>query len=192
MIRGILTAILCVTAACSELRAEELPKREFRAITVESDAVCRVWLIPRDETLANKRLKSKQIPVSYIEELGLIQLTGRMHYKEAITFDEVLHSKKIDGLDVSYTDVREDDLERISRCRTLRHLYVSGVQLSATMIDSLGKMDHLEYLNLFETNITAKQTESLSSRLPNATIETMSPDGLAAECDGYFHLEISR
>ncbi|OYP31656.1 hypothetical protein [Rhodopirellula sp. MGV] len=192
MICVILVTILCATSAISRLHALEPPRREFRALTVESDAVCRAWLIPRGEALAEERLKSKQLPASYIEELGVIRLTGRMRYKAAITFDELLQSKKLDGLDLSYIDVREDELARISKCRTLRHLYISGVRLSATMIDSLGKMDRLEYLNLFETNLTAKQIEELSTRLPNTKIEAMKSDGLAAACDGYIHLELRK
>ncbi len=130
MLRAFLLAIGAVTAASSCLYTQEPSQREFRAITVESDAICRAWFIPTDEALAKNRLKSKQIPVSYIEELDLIHLTGRM--------------------------------------------------------------TQLEYLHVFETNLTAKQIEGLATQLPAANIATKTPSGLAASCDGYLHLGLSK
>jgi hypothetical protein len=172
--------------------AQELSKRPFRAITVESDAICRAWLIPNNDVLANKRLKSKQIPVSYVEELGIIRLSGQMRHKNAITIEELLESKQLDGLDLSHIDLKDEELVRVSKCQSLRHLYLSGVKLSDNMIDTLGQMEQLEYLNLFETNLTAKQIDELSKRIPAARVETMKPDRLAAACDGYLHLELSK
>jgi hypothetical protein len=192
MLRTLLFAIGIVSAASSFAFAQEPSKRTFRAITVESDSICRAWLIPSDEALATKRLKSKQIPVSYVEELGLIHLTGRMRHKDSITIDDLLKSKKLDGIDLSYIDVKDDELIRISKRQSLRHLYLSGVKLSDTMIDTLGRMTQLEYLNLFETNLTAKQIEELAARIPSAKLENKKPDGLAAACDGYLHLELSK
>jgi hypothetical protein len=192
MLRNLLIAIGCLTAASSNLLAQKPPNRPFRAITVESGAICRAWLIPADEALAEKRLKSKQIPVSYIEELGTVLLTGRMRYKNAITIEELLKSKKLDGLDLSYMDLRDEELVAISKCQSLKHLYLSGVKVTDKMIDTLGQMSQLEYLNLFETNLTAKQLVELSARIPAGKIESMKPGGLTAACDGYFHMEISK
>lgn len=192
MLRMLLFAISIVTGSSSCVLAQEPSKRAFRAITEESDGICRAWLIPGDEALETRHLKSRQIPVSYVEELGLIHLTWRMRHKDAITIDDLLKSKKLDGIDLSYVDLKDDELLRISKCQSLRHLYLSRVKLSDKMIDTLGQMTQLEYLNLFEANLTAKQIEELAARIPAAKLEKQKPDRLAAACDGYFHLELSK
>lgn len=192
MVRTLLFSIGIVIVVSSYAVAQEPAERTFRAITVESDSICRAWFIPAEEALATKRLKSKQIPVSFVEELGLIHLTGRMRHKDAITIDDLLKSKKLDGIDLSYIDLKDDELIRISKCQSLRQLYLSGVKLSDKMIEALGRMTQLEYLNLFETNLTARQVEELAARIPTAKVENKTPDGLAAVCGGYLHLELSK
>ncbi len=66
------------------------------------------------------------------------------------------------------------------------------VKLSDKMLEALGRMTQLEYLNLFETNLTARQVEELAARIPTAKVENKTPGGLAAVCGGYLHLELSK
>ncbi len=99
--------------------AQEPSKRAFRAITVNlmRFAACSS---PRRGN-GNTTFEVETDPVSYVEELGLIHLTGNEH-KDAITIDDLLKSKKLDGIDLSYIDLKTTNYYE-SQKPIVRHLY---------------------------------------------------------------------
>ncbi|MCD0457842.1 hypothetical protein [Roseiconus lacunae] len=183
----LIACILCPQPLCSK----GPPGRTFWAFTYESNGICRAILFPSDMDVAATRLE--QIPISYKSgDLGVWQLRDGVRFNESITFNELLKSDKLEGLELSYMNLRDREFELVSKCRTLRYLYLPGVRLSDAMIESLGQMPQLAYVNVYDSNLSARELKELAARLPNVKIETSKPTGLATIRDGTLHLVLNK
>ena len=190
-----LTAVLLVCWSVGGLNAQGdggISSRTFQAIVLDSPEICRAWLLPHDEGTRQKRLLSRQIPCSYTEEMGLILLTGKMRFKEALTFEDLVKSQALNGLDLSYIALLEDELKSIVKIKTLRFLYLNGNKLTDAMIDLIAEMKQLETVSVFDCGVTKEQLHRLQTRLTRVKIEQHETNGLAASCGGYLHLELSK
>ncbi len=180
-----LGAWLLVGAMGLDVHAEEPTARKFRVITLPSDEICRAWVLPTDEAMALKRWPS--LPGVYMEELDMVRLSGRLRYKSAMPLAELLRSKKLEALDLSYVDLRADELESVSKCASLKHLCLSGVKLTLPMIKALESLQHLESLNLYQVDLNTEQLATITAALPTVKIETKQPTVLAATCSADEH-----
>ncbi|MCO6042608.1 hypothetical protein NG895_01690 [Aeoliella sp. ICT_H6.2] len=77
----------------------------------------------------------------------------------------------IESVDLSRTPAASDCIEPLSHWRHLRTLSLNSTNLDDTSVDQLAKLTRLNYISLWNTDLTAEGAAELERRLPNIQIE---------------------
>lgn len=75
------------------------------------------------------------------------------------------------------TELRDDELERLSNLQELRVLHLRGTMLTDSSIRTLSLMNQLRVLNLRNTSLSQEAIEDLREALPNTRIHTGATSG---------------
>jgi uncharacterized membrane protein len=111
-------------------------------------------------------VKSNLIASLNSEVMSVYQISENLPYLDVkierngdLTVNDLKKLRKIRqqvySLDLGASNVDNDILNEVSNLENLTRLYLDNTMFNDAMISSLGKMEHLEYLNLYGTKITA-------------------------------------
>lgn len=103
------------------------------------------------------------------DRLQVVDLKGVLGVRKCL--QELTRLKSLRMVIVSVSDVRDEDIQLLSKISGLRHIWMTNTNLTDKCVDDLARIDRLEIIKLDGTEISAEGIERLRVLKPKVKIE---------------------
>ena len=147
------------------------PSQYFSVFRQTSSAIVQVWIVPNQANIDVQSVADKHLPCSYTAEMGLFIKPPRTYNFQKFSIEELPKQLALETIDFSGTTIEDEDLNWLSKCKSLRILVLDRTKISDRGLKILQECKSIERLGVFETNVT---NEGLSEFKGANTVTTVS------------------
>lgn len=151
---------------------ETKANRQLQCVIFKTDEQStQLWAVPQKDEIDIQAFVDKHWPVVYIHELGIIVRPPRNVTFEALSVVEIAKHQSLVTVDLSGTNVTDEDLSLLSSLPNLECLVLDATDVTDEGLQHLEKLQNLRLLSLHGCNVTV-DAKSLRYVLPGVVVIT--------------------
>ena len=170
---GTLLLLCLITQTAPSTTSGTSSDQKFNCVISKTAAEStQLWAVPQRDGIDVQALADKHLPVAYVHEIELVIRPPRNVTVKTLTVVEIAKQQALVTIDLSGTNVADDDLLVLSSLPNLEWLVLDSTNVTDIGLLHLEKLKKLRLLSLHGCNVTADATGPLHYAFPGIVVIT--------------------